>query len=112
MSEALSQYLEDLSASSRPAGSFALRHPLRTARMLRALAGLPKVRVRLTDSPEGALIAKWLSRGRGPRTSLHYAVTALPIPRTLDEFTSGSSKQTLRRKVREAQKRGVTWSAI
>lgn len=112
MSEALSQYLEDLSASSTPARSFALRDPLRTARMLLALGGLPKVRVRLTDSPEGALIAKWLTRGRGPRTSLHYAVTALPIPRTLDEFTAGSSKQTLRRKVREAQKRGVTWRPI
>lgn len=99
-------------AAGQSLARFALRHPGRVLDAARALAALPRVRARLTRDVEGLVVAKWLARSFPLRTPLHELTAVLELPPTLAEYTDVPGKQTLRRKVREATKLGVTWRLV
>ncbi|MGT2425265.1 hypothetical protein [Amnibacterium kyonggiense] len=59
-----------------------------------------------SDSPEGRLVAGAVLDRPGWK-ALRPAVSLLEIPTDAEEYVQGASKQTLRRKMRSAQKAGV-----
>jgi hypothetical protein len=92
---------------------YLLRRPRETAAVFASAQKLPLLHVRPSDTAEGRAVRRELSRGaRRLRTPLHRVSGAITVPADPAEFLEGSSKQTLRRKMRAAQKRGVTWEVV
>jgi hypothetical protein len=109
----LSEYYARLVASGRSSWSFVARHPLATAASLLAIARLPKRAAVFGDSCGGQALHLALSRPGPLGTPLGWSgVALLSVPADAAEYSLGSSKQTLRRKVRAAQKAGVTCRQI
>ena len=92
---------------------YALRHPVHLVRACHNLMRLPQLTAELSDSDGGRAVSEGLGRVRPLlRTPIHSAVTVLELPDTPEEYSAGRHKQTLRRKCREAEKRGVRWAAV
>lgn len=105
-------FLDEYEASHRGV-RYLLSRPLRTAAALANARQLPVLQVSPTRTVEGEALRRELSRGNGRlRTPLHTVSGAIAVPASREEYESGASKQTLRRKVRAAQKRGVTWETV
>lgn len=105
-------FLDDYEASQRGVRYMLLR-PLRTWTAVSSARQLPVLRVATSRTVEGEALQRELSRGNGLlRTPLHTVSGAISVPETLAEYEAGSEKQTLRRKLRAAQKRGVTWERV
>lgn len=86
-----------------------VRHPVAGVQALHDLRALPVLHVDLGAHLEGGLVSEALPPTvRGPRS----VAAALTLPATGVEYSSGSSRQTLRRKVRAAERAGVTWSTV
>jgi hypothetical protein len=88
--------------------------PRRTVAAFAHARRLPVLRVYPTETAEGRAVRRALSRGAPnlhppPR---HTVSGAISVPADPAEYVSGSAKQTLRRKVRAAEKRGVTWEHV
>ncbi len=67
------------------------------------------LRAELSDSRDGALIRRLLTRPTTGGLGLGLAgACVLPVPAERDAYSAGRTKQTLRRKVRSAQRQGVT----
>lgn len=110
---ALSAYFEAYVACGRPGLLYALRHPGRSLAALIAVYRLPHLTAHLTDTVEGSLIRRGLSRtSRVARTAKFGAIAVLILPRVAADYALGSSKQTLRRKARAAQNLGVRWAEV
>lgn len=91
------------------AAKLIVRHPVMAAMAVVAIVRLPKRAANLSDGLEGRAVAKGLSKPGLlglPVRSIGLAV--LDIPQDPGDYLLGSSKQTLRRKMRAAAKRGVT----
>jgi hypothetical protein len=58
------------------------------------------------------MIAKWLSRAFPVRTPLHEVTAVLRLPERTAVYADLPGRQTLRRKIREAQRLGVTWRPV
>ena len=85
------------------------RRPGATLAALAAIARLPRLRAELPDDPAGRFVHRTLTRPGPLRTPFgSTGVAVLDIPADGAEYSLGASKQTLRRKARKAQKRGVT----
>lgn len=69
---------------------------------------LPRLEARLSNAPQAKTIEKTLKH----RLISRLGAFVLPIPAHPNDYSTGSSKQTLRRKVRAAQKAGVTWRSV
>ncbi|MGI3783192.1 MAG: hypothetical protein ACRYG2_20705 [Janthinobacterium lividum] len=109
----LSKYFEDNVAAGRSDIAFLVRHPVRTAIALADLYSRPHLVARPSDDVQGRAVREALSRpSRLGRTVVHSATAVLPLPETASDYSTGSSKQTLRRKVRKARSRGVRWVAV
>ena len=106
----LSAYFADYAAQNdHRFTTYLLRRPRDTVQALRDLARIAVLPVDLGGSPEGRLVACGLPRtARGPRS----LAAALALPATPEAYSAGASKQTLRRKVRAAERAGVTWHAV
>lgn len=106
---ALSEYYAGYVASQRPSWAYLVRHPVAGALCLVAIARLPKRRAVLPATPDGQAIHRALSRP-GPLGTPFGAtgVAVLDVPADAAEYSLGSGKQTLRRKVRAASRRGIT----
>jgi hypothetical protein len=109
----LSEYLRDSVSSGKPSLTYALRHPRRSLGAFVALCQLPRLSAAPTDTPEGAAIRRGLSHGSPiGRTVIHSATSVLLLPQDRTQYSLGASKQTLRRKVRAAEKLGVRWAKV
>src|ERR1035437_2132111 len=109
----LSEYLQDYVTLGKPALTYVLWHPRRSLSAFAALYQLPRLSAALTDTLEGAAIRRGLSRWSPiGRTAFHSATSVLLLPQDPDEYHLGASKQTLRRKVRAAEKLGVRWAKV
>lgn len=85
------------------------RTPAATLATLAAVARLPRVQAELPDDSGGRALHLTLTRPGPLRTPFgSTGVSVLDVPADPTEYSLGASKQTLRRKVRAAQKRGVT----
>jgi hypothetical protein len=108
---ALSEYLREFVDRAGSPLDHVLRQPVATVRAYRDLLALPVHTVEIGGSVEGDAIRQEFSRHRNRRWLLGLS-TVLEVPRDPAEYRSGSSKQTLRRKTRAAQAKGVTWRAV
>jgi hypothetical protein len=108
---AVNAYFADVVAEGSPR-RFLLRHPVRSARARTALRRLPRLVAELPDEGEARGIRLHLWRPPLSRWTTEGATGVLPVPSTPEEYRLGASKQTLRRKVRAAEKAGVTWRRI
>jgi len=87
---------------------FLVRHPLRLTRMVRGMSNLPVVEVAPSDTDEGRAVRDVLVRP-GPlrMPSRWFGTAVLEVPQDPDAYLMGRRAQTLRRKIRSAQKLGV-----
>lgn len=111
--ELLSDYFTGYVDAGSQRWRYALLHPRRSVKALRHLLRLPQLVAELSDSAGGRAIWDGLARDRPlVPTPVHATASILVLPETPEEYSSGRSKQTLRRKCRAAEKRGVSWSAV
>ena len=107
----LSAYLQSFVARNGSTFHHVLRRPAETFRAGRDLLALPVLTVTVGRSAEGAAIRHEFSRFTTRRWLLGLSAV-LEIPQDPEQYRAGSSKQTLRRKARAAQAKGVTWRPI
>ncbi|MGN6446094.1 hypothetical protein [Amnibacterium sp.] len=113
LESAVNAFLDQYEASGSKGVGYLLRRPRRTAAAFASARRLPVLQVRTSATPEGRAVRHELSRGVGRlRTPLHTVSGAVAVPDDSTQYELGASKQTLRRKVRAAQKRGITWEAV
>ena len=110
----LSQLLHDYRAD-RAAGMGRLRCFLAKPRAAVTagfdLLRLPRLAVAPTGSRDGVAIRQAILPAWSPRRLVPHAAV-LALPETAEEYLLGASKQTLRRKVRQAQRLGITWRRV
>lgn len=111
--ELANRYFQEFKDNRHLGVFFILRHPRFSVDALTALYRLPIVDARLSSSLEGAAVRRGLYR-TSPlgRTIIHAATAVLALPDRAEDYTVGASKQTLRRKIRAAQKQGVHWVRV
>jgi hypothetical protein len=84
-----------------------------TLQAVRDILSLPEIEACLSGNSDGQLIKQALERPVLARWSLaRTGACVLPIPSIPEEYALGSSKQTLRRKSRSAEKAGVICRSI
>ena len=92
---------------------FAVRHPVQVWRAFRATHRLPVIEADPSGGPGGRAIRRTLTM-RGPLAAparmLGSAVLAVPADPA--QHLEGRSAQTLRRKIRSAERAGVTWRPV
>ncbi len=109
----VSQYFESYVDGGSRRWLYALVHPVLSVRALNHLLNLPVLVAELSDSVGGRAVREGLIRNSGPiATPVHSATSVLVLPDKPEDYSVGASKQTLRRKCREAEKRGVRWSLV
>ncbi|TQS43042.1 hypothetical protein [Cryptosporangium phraense] len=89
-----------------------VRTPRKTVTAASALLRLPMLTLDLDDSLEGRAIRGHLSRISSKLGWLFRQKTladVLAVPAEAGDYVQGRSRQTLRRKVRQAEKAGITW---
>jgi hypothetical protein len=115
------RYFHDYVDCGKPGYVYIARYPVKSLGALIALFRLPCLDVTpSTVGIDGPHIRGVLSERSGPalspRSSLErltgFATVALSVPAEPGQYSLGASKQTLRRKVRRAQKLGVRWAEV
>lgn len=92
---------------------FAARNPLTTAAAVGAVLRLPRVPAVLGDGPAGQVLrSTLLTRHLGGLTVASTGVAVLDVPADGADYVLGAHRQTLRRKVRAAQKKGVGYRFV
>ncbi|GJE14252.1 hypothetical protein FOHLNKBM_5325 [Methylobacterium longum] len=110
----LSGFWEAANASGLRIPIYLARHPRSALKAIKYTLELPRLEAILSDAPEGITIKKNLERiclVKFLRLA-NAGACVLPIPTDPSDYSVGSSKQTLRRKVRSATRSGVTCRAI
>ena len=109
----LSAYFEGHVAAGTKDTAFLVRHPIRAVIALADLYRQPKLVARPSDDLQGRAVREGLSRAsRVGRSVIHSATAVLVLPEGASDYSVGSSKQTLRRKVRKARSTGVRWVEV
>ena len=112
---AVSRYYESYAAKRDGCGDtkagFALRHPRASALLFARLLRLPRLTLEPSDSVEGAALRDTLARPHPVGRLLRHAAV-VRLPANSAEYCAGSSKQTLRRKVRQAERIGIRWRRV
>jgi hypothetical protein len=105
---ALARFWTEYADGDRRGAAFVLRHPVRLWRAVRAVRALPVVKADPSTSAGGRAVRRTLTH-RGPLglPSRLMGHAVLAVPADPDEHVTGSSAQTLRRKIRSAQRLGV-----
>ena len=89
------------------------RHPRDLVRAVRLLPHLPRHAYHPSGSPVSKVLVGALDRrALGRRTPVHEVTNVLELPSEPGTFSLGRPRATLRRKVRAAQKLGVTWRRV
>lgn len=105
---ALAAFWTEYVDGERRGAAFVLRHPLRLWQAFRGVRALPVIQARPTDTPGGAAVRRTLTHPGPLGLPARLMGTAvLSIPADPDDHVTGSSAQTLRRKIRAAEKAGV-----
>ena len=110
---AVSQYFQDYADQGRPWYIYVARHPLKSLRALFSLYRLPCLHVGAPSARvEGAPIRTQLSWRPVLMQTVGLIRPVLMVPHEAGQYSLGASKQTLRRKVRQANRLGVRWAEI
>jgi hypothetical protein len=92
---------------------FAARNPVSTAAAVVAVLRLPLLPARLGSGPAADVLRSTLrTRHLGGLPVAATGVAVLDVPADPAEYVLGAHRQTLRRKVRAAQKKGVGWRTV
>ena len=92
---------------------YLLRHPVATVSALAAIVRLPVLHAALPDTPEGRVVHATLTRPGLLGSSFgRTGIAVLDVPADAEDYCQGAHRQTLRRKVRSAEKQGVTWRPV
>jgi hypothetical protein len=109
----VSQYLQGYFDCGKPGFIYIVRRPLMTLRVLSALCRLPCLRVVPSFTEvEGAAVHAPLSQRSMVARAGGSVLAVLKLPQQPGQYSLGASKQTLRRKVRYAQRLGVYWAEV
>jgi hypothetical protein len=104
ISEAFARYVE----AGVPLWRYVARHPVGAFRTHRDIAALPAHPAELPPTAEAAAVqAQLLEHGTSRRAMLGVSAV-LETPTTPGTYTDGHTRATVRRKIRAAQKQGVT----
>lgn len=107
------RYVQDYARCGKPGLSFVVRRPLEGLKALVALSRLPGIKVDISSGEiEAAAIRDLLSRHYLLARVGGFAAAVLKLPDEAGQYSLGASKQTLRRKVRYAQRLGVHWAEV
>jgi hypothetical protein len=108
-----SRYVQDYVGCGRPGLAYVVRRPLDSLGALIALYRLPCLKVAVSSTGiEAAAIWARVSRRYLLARVGGFAAAALKLPHEAGQYSLGASKQTLRRKVRYAQRLGVGWAEV
>jgi hypothetical protein len=109
----LAEYYAGIVTSGLPAWQHVLRHPRQALAAAADIRRLPDHDASIADTPTGrALVATMTCRGPLQIPLGRMGVAVLEVPADPAEYRTGASKQTLRRKVRLAERSGVTWRPV
>jgi hypothetical protein len=90
---------------------FLVRHPRTAVRALTDVLRLPRLTAELSGTTEGAAVRAAIGLGAlGAGPLVHRSVLRLPDDPAA--YSAGPSRQTVRRKVRQARALGVRWRAV
>jgi hypothetical protein len=108
------RYVQDYVSCGKPPGlSYIVRRPIKGLEALVALFRLPGIRVAISSfETEAASITALLSRHHLLARVGGFAAAVLKLPDEAGQYSLGASKQTLRRKVRYAERLGVRWAEV
>jgi hypothetical protein len=109
----MSGYFQDFLDSGRQRHVYVLMHPVRSLRTLTTLYRLPCLHL-CPPSPgsEGATIWEILPQHSMRLPGIGFVMSALRLPHEPGQYSLGASKQTLRRKIRKAERAGIYWTEI
>jgi len=109
----ISRYLLDYVACGKPGFSYVVRRPLKSMGALIALYRLPCLKVVISSAEiEATAIRAPLSRHYILARVGGLSTAVLKLPDETGHYSLGASRQTLRRKVRHAQRLGVSWAEV
>ncbi len=108
----LSQFCHDYVDVGMPGLAHCIRHPGKCLSAFVAVHRIPSLRADPADGVEGSAIRDELLRGSAIRRRIFPAMAVLTLPRHPGQYELGPSKQTLRRKIRQAQRLGVRWATV
>jgi hypothetical protein len=94
--------------AGRPGAAYAARRPRETLAALRAVRGLPRLDAAPSDSPGGRAVRGVLDARVSYGVPARLLGTAvLQVPPDPDAYTAGRRAQTLRRRIRAAERQGL-----
>ncbi|WP_205471305.1 hypothetical protein [Nocardioides sp. SYSU D00038] len=103
----------DYADSGRGRLRFAVTRPGRVREFLRARRALPQLEASPSDTPGGRAVARVLGDRGLVGVDLGWTGPAvLDLPDDPATYLLGRSKQTLRRKIRQAEQHGLTWRLV
>jgi hypothetical protein len=108
----LSRFCHDYVAAGMPGLIYCLQHPGKCLAAYVAVLQMPVLTADPSDSVEGTVIRRELSRGSIIRRTIFPLLAVLRLPCSLGQYELGASKQTLRRKIRAAQRLGIRWARV
>lgn len=109
----VSRYFQDYADQGKPWYIYLARHPLKSLRALFSLYRLPSLDVAAPSATvEGAPIRTQLSERPMVMHTVGLVRSVLTLPHEAGQYSLGASKQTLRRKVRQATRLGVRWAEV
>lgn len=104
----LSAWYARFSESEARLRQFVLSDPVAAARAVRDTLALPREQANPSTSPEGEVLRAALTRRAGGLLPVaRVGACLVRVPDDPSEYSAGAHRQTLRRKVRAAQKAGV-----
>ena len=109
----ISEYFQDYLDSGHQRHVYVLMHPVRSLSTLTTLHRLPCLQLgRPAPGSEGALIWEILPQHSMRLPGVGFVMSALRLPHEPGQYSLGASKQTLRRKIRKAERAGIYWTEV
>ena len=109
----MSGYFQDFLDSGRQRHVYVLMHPFRSLRTLTTLYRLPCLHLcPPSRGSEGAIIWEILPQHSMRLPRVGFVMSALRLPHEPGHYSLGASKQTLRRKIRKAERAGIYWAEV
>jgi hypothetical protein len=109
----ISRYFQGYLDSGHGRNVYALKHPFKSFGALNALHRLSCLVLR-SPSPgsEGSIVWEILPRHSMRVPGFGFVMSALRLPHEPGQYSLGASKQTLRRKIRKAERLGIYWAEV
>ena len=109
----ISRYFQDYLASGDGRHVYVLKHPIRSLGAFAALHRLPCLYLsHPSPGSEGTIAWEILQQHSMLVPGAGFIMSALRLPREPGQYSLGAAKQTLRRKIRKAERVGIYWAEV